>query len=149
MRKKSLAFILIFLMVSVNLSNTEYVPLEYFEDQNTSTEVSPNNTSNRIEVDMAFLGPFSERMGATYGTGYRAAADIAIEHMNEKQTKYEFGYNLYDTVGGTLGNCDAYAARAAAQEILDDDLEMVIGPMCSFVEEVDDCLLYTSDAADE
>ena len=88
MRKRSLAFILISLMVSVNLSNTEYLPPEYFEDQNTSTEVSPNNTSNPIEVDMAFLGPFSERMGATYGTGYRAAADIAIEHMNEKQTKY-------------------------------------------------------------
>ena len=149
MRKRSLAFILIFLMVSVNLSNTEYVPLEYFEDQNNSTEVSPNNTSNRIEVDMAFLGPFSERMGATYGTGYRAAADIAIEHMNEKQTKYEFGYNLYDTVGGTLGNCDAYAARAAAQEILDDDLEMVIGPMCSFVEEVDDVFNWITDDMEE
>ena len=148
MRKRSLAFILIFLMVSVNLSNTEYVPPEYFEDQNTSTEVSPNNTSNPIEVDMAFLGPFSERMGATYGTGYRAAADIAIEHMNEKQTKYEFEYNLYDTVGGTLGNCDVYAARAAAQEILDDDLEMVIGPMCSFVEEVDDVFNWITDDND-
>ena len=135
-------------MISVNLSNTEYVPLEYFEDQNTSTEVSPNNTSNPIEVDMAFLGPFSERMGATYGTGYRAAADIAIEHMNEKQTKYEFEYNLYDTVGGTLGNCDVYAARAAAREILDDDLEMVIGPMCSFVEEVDDVFNWITDDND-
>ena len=148
MRKRSFALILIFLMVSVNLSNTEYILPEYFDNQNTLAEASPNNTSNPIEVDMAFLGPFSERMGAIYGTGYRAAADIAIEHMNEKQTKYEFGYNLYDTVGGTLGNCDAYAARAAAQEILDDDLEMVIGPMCSFVEEVDDVFNWITDDND-
>ena len=61
---------------------------------------------------------------------------------------YIQNHNLYDTVGGTLGNCDVYAARAAAQEILDDDLEMVIGPMCSFVEEVDDVFNWITDDND-
>ena len=132
MRKRSFAFILIFLMVSVNLSNTEYILPEYFDNQNTLAETSPNNSSNPVEVDMAFLGPFSE-LAHFHGTGYRAAADIAIEHMNDKQTNYHFQYSLYDTVGGEWGNCDGNTAREAAQDIIDDNLEMVIGPMCTHV----------------
>ena len=75
-------------------------------------------------VDIALLngitGPISE-----LAPGFTAAAEIAINHINDKQDHYHFSLSEYDT------GCDGNTAASAAQDIVDDGIELVAGPLCS------------------
>jgi ABC-type branched-subunit amino acid transport system substrate-binding protein len=90
---------------------------------NTSGE---NNAKDPpIDVDIAFLldqtGPIS-----VYADAFQAAAYIAIDHLNDKQDDYTFQVYFYDT------GCDGATAAAAAQDIVDSGINLVVGALCSF-----------------
>jgi ABC-type branched-subunit amino acid transport system substrate-binding protein len=76
------------------------------------------------EVEIAFLydmsGPIS-----VFGPGFIAAAGIAIDHLNNNQDEFEFVVSGYDT------GCDGTTAAEAAQDIIDDGVELVVGALCS------------------
>ena len=75
-------------------------------------------------VEIAFLydmsGPIS-----TFAPGFTAAAEIAINHINDKQDDYHFSLSEYDS------GCDGSLAASAAQDIVDDGIELVAGALCS------------------
>jgi len=75
-------------------------------------------------VDIALLngitGPIS-----IFAPGFTAAAEIAINHINDKQDDYHFSLSEYDS------GCNYEMATSAAQEIVDDGIELVAGAMCS------------------
>ena len=75
-------------------------------------------------VDIALLngitGPIS-----VYAPGFTAAAEIAINHINDKQDDYHFSLSEYDS------GCDGTMAASAAQDIVDDGIELVAGALCS------------------
>ena len=75
-------------------------------------------------VDIALLngitGPIS-----MFAPGFTAAAEIAINHINDKQDDYHFSLSEYDS------GCNYEMATSAAQEIVDDGIELVAGAMCS------------------
>ena len=75
-------------------------------------------------VDIALLnaitGPIS-----SLAPGFSAAAEIAINHINDKQDDYHFSLSEYDS------GCDGSMAASAAQDIVDDGIELVVGALCS------------------
>tara|TARA_B100001250_G_scaffold389045_1_gene387790 strand:+ start:707 stop:4855 length:4149 start_codon:yes stop_codon:yes gene_type:complete len=80
--------------------------------------------SGREVVDIAFLydmsGPIS-----MYSLGFEASAEIAMDYMNSEQDEY-----WYNVVGFDTG-CDATVSAEAAQDAIDEGIELVIGPLCS------------------
>ncbi len=79
---------------------------------------------DREVVDIAFLydmsGPIS-----MYSSGFEASAEIAMDYMNSEQDEY-----WYNVVGFDTG-CDGTVAAEAAQDAIDEGIELVIGPLCS------------------
>ena len=75
-------------------------------------------------IEIALLneitGPISN-----FAPGFSAAAEIAINHINDKQNDYHFSLSEYDS------GCDGTMGQTAAQDIVDDGIGLVAGALCS------------------
>ena len=89
-------------------------------------------------IEIAFLNPISGPI-SHYTSGFTAAAEIAIEHINDKQDYYDFELVEYDT------GCDGFMASVAAQDVVDDGMELVVGPFCSEASKNANAVLSSSD----
>jgi len=65
-------------------------------------------------------GPISQ-----FAPGLSSASWIAVDHVNSLQDDYRFVIVEYDT------GCDGNGGAEAAQQIIDDGIGLVVGPMCS------------------
>ncbi len=77
------------------------------------------------DVEIGFLLDLSSPAISMYAPGFLAAANITIEHLNDKQNDYNFQYVTYDS------GCSQVDAYDAAQDIVDDGVELVVGALCS------------------
>ena len=77
------------------------------------------------DIDVAFLLDTSSPAISMYAPGFLAAASIAIDHLNDKQDDYNFGFSTYDT------GCSQSTAASSAEDIIDDGLFLVVGALCS------------------
>jgi len=75
-------------------------------------------------VEIALLNAITGPI-AQFAPGFTAAAEIAINHINDKQDDYHFSLSEYDS------GCDGNMAASAAQDIVDDGIELVAGALCS------------------
>jgi len=78
----------------------------------------------QMDVPIAFLYDMSGPI-AFYAPGFLSSAEIAIEHLNDNQDIYNFSLEEYDT------GCDGSTAAMAAQDAVDDGIELVVGALCS------------------
>ena len=76
------------------------------------------------EVEIAFLYDMSGPI-AGFSDAFQAAAEIAIDDVNSRQDAYEFSVAEYDS------GCDGSTAAEAAQDIVDDGIDLVVGALCS------------------
>jgi len=65
-------------------------------------------------------GPISQ-----FAPGFSSASWIAVDYVNSMQDDYRFVIVEYDT------GCDVDIAAEAAQDVIDDGIGLVVGPMCS------------------
>ena len=85
-----------------------------------------NSTKNPpTDIDVAFLLDQTSPAVSMFAPGFIAAASIAIDHLNDKQDDYNFGFSTYDS------GCDQTTAASSAADIIDDGLVLVVGAICS------------------
>jgi ABC-type branched-subunit amino acid transport system substrate-binding protein len=76
------------------------------------------------DVEIAFLhdmtGPISQ-----FSYAFIASAEIAIDKVNAAQSSYNFSIVTYNS------GCDGNMASSAADDIVDDGIELVVGALCS------------------
>ncbi|MFL2962851.1 MAG: transporter substrate-binding domain-containing protein [Candidatus Thalassarchaeaceae archaeon] len=77
------------------------------------------------EVEIGFLLDLSSPAISALAPGFLAVANITIDHLNDKQNDYNFQYVTYDS------GCSEWQASNAAQDIVDDGVELVVGALCS------------------
>jgi len=112
MNKTSAIGIVILLLASTTLTTVA------IGEENQSKD-PPN------EVEIGFLLDLSSPAISMFAPGFLAAANITIEHLNDKQNDYNFQYVTYDS------GCSQVDAYYAAQDIVDDGVELVVGALCS------------------
>jgi ABC-type branched-subunit amino acid transport system substrate-binding protein len=112
MNKTSAIVIVILLLASTTLTTVA------IGEENQSKD-PPN------EVEIGFLLDLSSPAISMFAPGFLAAANITIEHLNDKQNDYNFQYVTYDS------GCSQVDAYYAAQDIVDDGVELVVGALCS------------------
>ena len=110
MTKSIVSLIGIMIVASVALSGSSVAESES-RDPPPTVEIALLN---------AITGPISQ-----FAPGFTAAAEIAINHINDKQDDYHFSLSEYDS------GCDGNMAASAAQDIVDDGIELVAGALCS------------------
>ena len=75
-------------------------------------------------VHIALLHPITGVV-SQYSPGFMASAKIATNHLNHQQEDYWFDIVEYDSA------CSSFTAANSAQSIIDDGINLVIGPFCS------------------
>ena len=77
-------------------------------------------------VEVALLSPISGTVvNPEWHDGFVAAAEIALNHVNQDQQNYWFELVEYNS------GCSPDTAEDAAQEVIDQGIELVVGPFCS------------------
>ena len=77
-------------------------------------------------VEVALLSPISGTVvNPEWHDGFVAAAEIALNHVNQDQQNYWFELMEYNS------GCSPDTAEDAAQEVIDQGIELVVGPFCS------------------
>ena len=111
MRKDTASLVAIMLVTSLALSG---VSVAGSETRETPPEVIEIALMNEITGPLDGVAP-----------GITAAAEIAINHINDKQSYYQFALSEYDSA------CDGSVSQVTAQDIVDDGIDLVAGPLCS------------------
>ena len=111
MNKTSVIGIVLLLLASTTLTTVAIGEGNQSKDPPTDVEIG-------LLIDET--GPVS-----SFAPGFVAAANIAIEHLNDKQSNYNFQYTTYNSA------CSSVSAQYAAQEIVDDGINLVVGAICS------------------
>ena len=103
----------------------QYEEFDECEEEDGGYECWNNDSwGYQEDVPIAFLYDMSGPV-STYAPGFLSSAEIAIEHLNDNQDVYNFSLEEYDTA------CDGLAAETAAQDAVDDGIELVVGALCS------------------
>ena len=103
----------------------QYEEFDECEEEDGGYECWNNDSwGYQEDVPIAFLYDMSGPV-STYAPGFLSSAEIAIEHLNDNQDIYNFSLEEYDT------GCDGNTAAIAAQDAVDDGIELVVGALCS------------------
>ena len=113
-------------MIIVGQSNWVRLSHDYVEFHPYSAVGSPHwfDISKTEVIEIALMhdqsGPISQ-----FAPGFSSASWIAVDYVNSMQDDYRFVIVEYDT------GCDGNIAAEAAQDVIDDGIGLVVGPMCS------------------
>ena len=80
----------------------------------------PEEVEIAFIYDMAGTGPIE-----IFADGFLASAEIAIDDLNSRQDAYNFSLVEYES------ECDGAVASGAAQDAVDDGIDLVVGALCS------------------
>ena len=113
-------------MIIVGQYNGIRLSHDYVELHPYSAVGSPHwfDISKTEVIEIALMhdqsGPISQ-----FAPGFSSASWIAVDYVNSMQDDYRFVIVEYDT------GCDGNIAAEAAQDVIDDGIGLVVGPMCS------------------
>ena len=100
----------------------DYVDLHPYVAVGTEDRWFDISKAELIEIALMHdqSGPISQ-----FAPGFSSASWIAVDHVNSLQDDYRFVIVEYDT------GCAGPIGAEAAQQIIDDGIGLVVGPMCS------------------